>query len=196
MSLRSDDSSARPYCKIVSRLSLVRLTSASRRFHIVSTPHKHPPRYFDMWSPWYSTSHLPTSRTKSISISKVPQINTDCGESAISCTTHTRLSYEVNESNCCHRINRPYRNQGRSNKSCSASSSICVFGGAFERIAIPRGQGMVQFSRDASLNPDPTHWAKITERVFSEGFEWKSIQLEQIEECIRGGLAERSPELT
>ncbi|KXT10411.1 hypothetical protein AC579_7838 [Pseudocercospora musae] len=46
----------------------------------------------------------------------------------------------------------------------------------YTEIAIPRGQGMVEFSRSAGLSPDPYYWTKSSRTVFVErGFEWKEL---------------------
>lgn len=56
---------------------------------------------------------------------------------------------------------------------------LCDVKASYEKIAIPRGQGMVEFSRSAGLSDDPLYWAKMSRLVFIEkGFEWKPLRLD------------------
>ena len=52
---------------------------------------------------------------------------------------------------------------------------FCEAKTAYEKIALPRGQGMVQFSRSAGTSPDPTFWAKMVRGLTDNGFEWKKL---------------------
>ena len=54
---------------------------------------------------------------------------------------------------------------------------LCDAKEEYEKIAIPRGQGMVEFSRSAGLSGDPLHWAKMSRLVYIEkGFDWTPLR--------------------
>lgn len=47
----------------------------------------------------------------------------------------------------------------------------------YESVATPRGRAMKQFSKDASLHPDPGHWAETMKFVYARGYEWEEINV-------------------
>lgn len=50
----------------------------------------------------------------------------------------------------------------------------------YEATAVPRGRETKEFSKSASLQPDPTHWSRTMERVFAAGYKWEKLDLEQV----------------